>query len=253
MGGRRPFGSIRRLASGRWQAAYWWEGARHLAPRTFNLKSAAAHWLSTAEADLARGGWVDPRASQITFERYSRSWLAMRTDLRPRTREPYVSLLKLHLVPALGRHEIGRITPSVVRSWFADLHSGEGPGQATAARAYRLLRTILNTAVTDELIVKNPCQVKGAGSERWPERVIATVPQVHALADAIAPRFRAAVLLAAYCSLRKGEILALRRGDVDLLHGTVSVRRAVVSLASGELYMGDPKTAAGRRTVASQR
>src|SRR5581483_12465344 len=41
-----------------------------------------------------------------------------------------------------------------------------GPGRATAARCYRLLRTIMNTAVTDELVVKNPCQVKGAGAER---------------------------------------------------------------------------------------
>lgn len=60
----------------------------------------------------------------------------------------------------------------------------------------------------------------------------------------------AAVLLASHCSLRRGEILALRRGDVDLLYCTVTVRRAVVSLATGELFMGDPKTAAGRRMIA---
>ncbi len=108
----------------------------------------------------------------------------------------------------------------------------------------------MNTAVTDELMVKNPCQVKGAGAEGSPERPVITVLQVQALADVIAPRFRAAVLLASYCSLRRGEILALRRGDVDLLHGTVTVPRAVVSLATGELFMGDPKTAAGRRTIA---
>ena len=109
---------------------------------------------------------------------------------------------------------------------------------------------VLNTAVADEVLVKNPCQVKGAGTEHSPERPIASVSEVHALADAIAPRFRAAVLLAAFCSLRKGEILGLRRGDLDLLHGTVAVRRAVVSLADGTLHVGDPKTAAGRRTVA---
>jgi len=108
----------------------------------------------------------------------------------------------------------------------------------------------MNTAVTDELLIKNPCQVKGAGVERSPERPIATVPEVQALADAIGPRFRAAVLLASFCSLRRGEILALRRGDVDLLHCTVTVRRAVVNLNTGELFIGEPKTAAGRRTVA---
>jgi integrase len=180
----------------------------------------------------------------------SRQWLAARTDLRPRTRELYTSLLRLHIRPTLGSFRIARITPSTVRIWFAELSGSNGPGQATAARTYRLLRTIMNTAVTDELLIKNPCQVKGAGVERSPERPIATVPEVQALADAIGPRFRAAVLLASFCSLRRGEVLALRRGDVDLLHCTVAVRRAVVNLNTGELFIGEPKTAASRRTIA---
>jgi len=250
MGGRRQFGSVRRLKSGRWQASYWWEGVRHLAPSTFETKIAATRWLSTVDADLTRGGWVDPRAGQITFGRYAASWLPLRTDLRPKTRELYAGLLRRHLLPAFGQLELGRISSSHVRVWISNMSGPDGPGEATAARSYRLLRTIMNTAVADELILKNPCQVKGGGVERSPERPIATVPQVHALADAIGPRFRAAVLLAAFCSLRRGEILGLQRADVDLLHGTVTVRRAVVSLADGTLHLGDPKTAASRRTVA---
>ncbi len=179
--------------------------------------------------------------------------MRLRTDLRPRTREPYGGLLQRHLGPAFGPVELSKISPSQVRAWFSDLSGGGGPGQATGARCYRLLRTIMNTAVTDGLVVKNPCQVKGAGTERSPERPIASIPEVQALAAAIAPRFRAAVLLAAFCSLRRGEILGLRRGDVDLLYGTVTVRRAVVSLADGTLLIGDRKTAAGRRTVAVPR
>jgi hypothetical protein len=54
----------------------------------------------------------------------------------------------------------------------------------------------MNTAVTDELMVKNPCQVKGAGAERSPEWPNITVLQGQVLADGIVPRFRAAVLLA---------------------------------------------------------
>src|SRR5579884_71394 len=220
MGGRRQFGSVRRLKSGRWQASYWWEGVRHLAPSTFETKIAATRWLSTVDADLTRGGWVDPRAGQITFGRYAASWLPLRTDLRPKTRELYAGLLRRHLLPAFGQLELGRISSSHVRVWISNMSGPDGPGEATAARSYRLLRTIMNTAVADELILKNPCQVKGGGVERSPERPIATVPQVHALADAIGPRFRAAVLLAAFCSLRRGEILGLQRADVDLLHGT---------------------------------
>jgi len=99
-------------------------------------------------------------------------------------------------LPSVLWVEIARITPSIVRSWYAELSGDDGPGRATPTRCYRLLRTIMNTAVTDELMVKNPCQVKGAGAERSPEWPNITVLQGQVLADAIVPRFRAAVLLA---------------------------------------------------------
>jgi hypothetical protein len=64
---RRSFGSLRRYPSGRWQASYWQEGARHLAPSTFATKTAAAQWLSATHADLSRGDWFDPRRAQVLF------------------------------------------------------------------------------------------------------------------------------------------------------------------------------------------
>jgi len=104
-----------------------------VAPRTFPLRGGATRWLSTVEADLARDAWVDPRAGRVTLAEYSRQWLALRTDLRPRTRELYASLLKLHIRPVLGPVEIARITPSIVRNWYAELSGDDGPGQVTAA------------------------------------------------------------------------------------------------------------------------
>jgi integrase len=93
--------------------------------------------------------------------------------------------------------------------------------------------------------------VVGAGSDRARERPVATPGQVVELVEAITPRYRAAVLLAAWCGLRRGEVLALHREDVDLGAGTVTVRRNRVELLeSGTAYDGPPKTAAGRRTVA---
>ncbi|HET9731934.1 MAG TPA: tyrosine-type recombinase/integrase [Acidimicrobiales bacterium] len=248
--GRRQFGNVRKLPSGRWQASYWYDGARHVAPDTFHAKADALAWLSTVETDIARAGWVDPRAGRVPLEEYAAEWLDLRTDLRPRTRELYDGLLRRHIVPGLGHHQIGAITPSLVRRWHGELSGETGPGQSTAARCYRLLRTVLNTAVTDELLVKNPCQIKGGGAERSPERPVASIPEVQALAQAISPRLRCFVLLAAFCSLRRGEILALTRADIDLLHRRVTVRRTVVSLRDGKLLAGPPKTAAGRRTVA---
>ncbi len=73
----------------------------------------------------------------------------------------------------------------------------------------------MNTAVRDGAIVKNPCQLAGAGTDRAKERPVASPAEVVALVEAITPRYRAAVLLAAWCGLRRGEVLGLRRDDVS--------------------------------------
>ena len=62
-----------------------------------------------------------------------------------------------------------------MRHWYASLLRRLDRGDVTVAKAYRLLRAILNTAVADELIVRNPCTIKGGGVERTPERPVATV------------------------------------------------------------------------------
>jgi integrase len=73
----------------------------------------------------------------------------------------------------------------------------------------------MNTAVDDGLIKRNPCRIKGAGSEDSPERPVLSVSQVYALADAVGLRYRALILLAAFSSLRWSELAALRPEDID--------------------------------------
>jgi hypothetical protein len=53
----------------------------------------------------------------------------------------------------------------------------------TVAKAYRLLRAILNTALDDEVIRRNPCRIKGAGQEASPERPIRSPPSSSMVAD----------------------------------------------------------------------
>ena len=120
----------------------------------------------------------------------------------------------------------------------------------TVAKAYQLLKAILNTAVEDGLIRGNPCRIKGAGRERSPERRVLTVPQVYALADATGERYRALILLAAFSSLRWGELAALRRSDLDVQAGTVKVVRQLSDRHGGGFEFGPPKSDASQRTVA---
>jgi integrase len=77
---------------------------------------------------------------------------------------------------------------------------------------------------------------------------VATVAQVAALAEAIDPRFRALVLVAAYAGLRWGELVGLRVKRVDLLHQRITVAEQATEI-DGQFTWGPPKTEAGRRTV----
>jgi integrase len=108
---------------------------------------------------------------------------------------------------------------------------------------------MLNTAVSDELLLRNPCLVRGAGVARSGERTTATLAQVEALAEAVPPRYRRLILLAAWSGARWGELVALSRSRLDLERGTMRIDRQYVELADNSLVLDTPKTAAGIRTV----
>ena len=245
---RRGFGSVRRLPSGRWQARYGTDdGGMVPAPATFPTKRDADDWLATVQADMSRGTWLDPRRSGVTLATYAQGWLSSRRvkgrPLALRTLETYRGSLDRWILPRLGRLELGQITPAVVRRWHAEVSTATGP---TATRqAYATLRAVLNTAVEDEALLRNPCRIRGAGQPTSPERPLLDREQVEALAEAMPAHLRALVLVAFWAHLRLGEVLALRRGDVDTEAGTVRVERQVVEVDAGPVETA-PKSASIR-------
>ncbi len=255
MSRRREFGSVRKLPSGSWQARYEVDGTQSVpAPRTFPTKAEAARWLATVEADQERGLWVDPGAGKMPLADYTWGWLRGQARIAKRTREIYEVQLRLHIlpriepdVPALGGVCLADLTPELIRQWYAALvvrRSG-----SVAAKAYTRLRQILNAAVDDGRIVKNPCRIERGGVERHPEQRFATMVELGVLADAVPDHYRAMVLTAGLAGLREGELFALRWDDVDLDDAVINVRRKRLRLASGEVIEDDPKSRAGRRKV----
>jgi integrase len=248
---RRSFGSIRKRVSGRYQVRYTGEdGQLHPAPETFATEVEARRWLTLAEAQMMRGDWIDPKRGQIELSVYGENWITERPGLRPRTVALYRQLLRSHITPHLGTRMVGDLRPPAIRAWRTKLLNA-GVSQTVAAKAYRLLRAILNTAVhEDELIKVNPCRVKGADKEDTAERPVLTLDQVFALADLMPPKFRAMILLTVFGCLRWGEVTALQRRDLDLVAGKVRVQQAYGDAGDGTgLTLGPPKSRAGKRVV----
>lgn len=249
MSKHRDFGSIRKLPSGQWQVRFRHPISNRLisAGRTFDAKADAAAYLAAVRTDQLRGQWIPPTAGQVTLRSYANQWLQSRRDLGARTNELYRYLLDRYILPELGSTKVARLEPSQIRAWYTSVARDH---RSTATKAYRLLASILRTAVTDRMILVTPCRVEGAGVERSAERPVATVAEVTALADAMPERLRLLVLLACWCQLRRGELLGLRRQDIDLLHATLTVSQTRIFTMKGLSLTKGPKTEAGRRTLA---
>jgi integrase len=174
------------------------------------------------------------------------AWLTDRA-LKPSSRELYRKLLDQKILPQLGDMLLKDITPLTVRAWYANL---DATSPTRRAHTYSLLRTMLASAVDDDLIAANPCHIRGAGSTTRVHRIEpATLAELETIVSALPPRYALMVLLASWCALRWGELTELRRSDIDLKAGKIMIRRAVVPVA-GKTIVGTPKSAAGVRDVA---
>lgn len=247
-GRRRRFGAVRQYRSGSWTASYLApDGERVRADETFETRKDAEIWLSQVEADLSRGDWRAPDAGAVNFRIYAEKWVEER-ELAVRTEDLYRHLLRLHILPTFGALDLDEITAPRVREWRAE-RLRTTKAKTTVAKSYRLLKSIFETAVDDDLVSRNPCRIKGAGKESAAERRIATVAQVDAIADAIGIRWRLMVYLGAYGPMRPEELAGLRRRDVDLDDMVIRVRVAEPERTNGRRAPGETKSDAGVRAV----
>ncbi len=240
----RGFGLVRKLPSGRFQASYLSPSKERVtAPATFGTRQDADGWLSKQRTKLDAGTWRDPKFGTELFGSYAIRWLTER-DLKPRTRVEYQRLLDAHLIPAFGGRELKSITPARVKTWYASLDAS-----TQRARTYSLLKTIAKSAVDDDLVTASPCRIRKAGQSKRRIKIMpATLPELEAVTAAMPERLQLMVLLAAWCGMRYGELVELRRRDVDLLRGKVKITRAVTRVKDSWV-VGDPKSDAGVRDV----
>lgn len=261
-GRRASFGSVRKLPSGRHQARYTGpDGKEHRAPTTFQTKGDADAWLAMQSAAITEHRWrpAPPEKTKLTLREYGETWLVER-ELTPRTRSEYTRTLA-SILAALGDTPLVSLDAAAVRKWYRTLDASKPTARA---HRYALLRTILNSAVNDELLDGNPCRIEKA-AKAPAKRAIrpASIAELNAIAEAMPVRYKLMVLLAAWCALRFGELTELRRHDVELSTvtadgtalrvGVIRVRRGVTwvkdSEGTAQPIIGAPKTESGARDV----
>ena len=226
---------------GRYYAYYTRHGRRWAAPGFFGSLALAQAWLASEYSLIDRGEWTPPaqrrerqEADATTFGDYALRWIEARRKngqpLKRSTRTMYSGYLKNHCAE-LADLPLVEITRDVCDDWYETL----SPGHDTErAHVYAWVRSVLASAQDAGLIDAVPLKIRGAGRTDG-DRTNLELPspaQVQQLADAMAPEHRLAVLLAAWCGLRFGEIAGLQRGDFTMPRdrpAVLHVRRGVVT------------------------
>jgi integrase len=201
---------------------------------------------------LARAVPSEPRRTSrptgLTLADYLDATLRAADDLRESTRYHYASMARKHISPVIGHVPLNQVHPNDVRGLLISMREA-GYSRSYRAVARNVLARSFSSAVSEGLLLRNPLDaVPSLQQEPRPEVQSLDVQQVEALAGAILPRYRAAVLVMAYTGLRIGEAGALTIGNVNLMSRELRVV-AGVSRAGGRLVVTSPKTSAGRRTV----
>ena len=201
----------------------------------------------------ATGGLLaDADKERDTVATYLERWIeTTRTSVRPKTHTRYAEIVRLHLAPGLGRHKLTALKPDYIQKVYAaKLDSGLAP--RTVHHCHAVLHRALAMAVKWNYLPLNPCDRVDA--PRVPRREI--VPPTPAelgwlldTAEAHEDALRGLWAVAIYSGCRLGEVLALQWQDVDLEHGTLTVRRTLVKTKAGMPEYGEPKSVQSRRTL----
>lgn len=212
--------------------------------------------------ELNQNTYVDP--SQLTVKMFLEDhWLrnCEARELSPATLRGYRGIVNLYIIPALGTMKLQRLTSGDVQRMYdkASLTGrtrgeGEGLSGRTVSHIHRVLSSALNFAVDLRYV-----QTNVAGHTRPPrpantEMHALGVEDVGKMLTALETwpdaRLRTIVLVATFTGLRRGELLALRWGDVDLEHGTVTVAQAAQYVKGQGVVFRRPKSYKSRRTIA---
>lgn len=206
--------------------------------RTFTKLRVAEAFKSTVEADKLRGQWIDPAAGKVLFRTYGDEWLDNRVVDRS-TRDQMRSRLEGHVYPVLGRRQLRNIKPSTIQAWLKSIHD---LAPRTRDLIFGHVQSILEAAVDDERIAKNPCKARSVQRPQVPAKKVKPWAPATALAvqHNLPDRYELVAVTGSQLGLRQGESFGLSPDDIDRDARNVHVARQV-KLVGHRLVFAPPK------------
>ena len=249
-------GSIyRRKSDGKWVASITLDDGKR---KVFygKTKKEVTEKLIKARSEQQQGILVT--APQQTLAQFLHDWLenTQKNSIRARTYERYEEIIRLHIVPVLGRHQLHNVTAQHLQAFYAK-KSKEGLSSTTIASFHNVLHKALECAVKWSLVPRNVCELASPPRRERFEVQPLTAEQAQKLLEAARGHYMEALFcLALATGMRRGELMALKWQDIDFSTNTLQIRRTlsrIPSKMSAEKGKGfeeaEPKTKKSRRSV----
>lgn len=211
----------------RWQVRYR-DPAGEQRSQNFARRADAEAFAAEVENELRRGVYIDPTAGRVKLDAYARDWLAASTA-GPTTVERYEGVVRNHIGPHLGRYEIRSLSqPSVIQKWIRTLQDA-GLEASSIGGFSDVLSAILDAAVDDGLLPRNPCRASSVKLPKLPKKKVVPWPleRVRAVIEGLPERVRTGGSLAFGCGLRQGEVFGIAVDDIDFRRRVVHVNRQI--------------------------
>jgi integrase len=231
--------------SGKWLKRYKFvfrDGRGKVTSRTFRRLREAQDKKAELRGQRSRGELLDASLARKTL---SELWehFAATSRVKASTMHFYENSWHVHVEPALGHKRLRDVRRGDLERFYADLEAQTT--LATRRAVQQLVRRLFTVAVNSEWIAKNPATGIPMPSAEQREPRFLTESEVGAIAENVAPRYRALVWTLALAGLRIGEATALR---VKNLNGVIRVVENSPEV-KGKKVAGTPKTRGSRRDV----
>jgi integrase len=226
----------------------WDEGKRKRVTRYGKSKEEVVAKISELRRQHFEG-IVSP-GERMTVERFLALWLteSLRHTVRPSTYQSYESVIRLYIVPVIGKKQLHTLSVVDVELMVAG-RIAKGLSPRTAQYAHAVLRRALNQAMAWDLVTRNVAMMARAPRVEQHEATALTPEEAERfLSAARKHRLQSLFVIAIALGLRQGEVMALQWSDVDLDRGTLSVRHTLRK-QDRQFVLSAPKTRRSRRTI----
>jgi integrase len=237
-----------------WRAHYRTPDGRQR-NKSFKRKVDAEHFLTTIDNGKLTGGFVDPQLGRLLFGAWAHSWLASQVQLKPSTLHRYEGIVRTHLLPRWAGVRLADLSHSAIQQWLTDLACERSP--ATVVKIHRVLSLVLEHAVRDGRLPRNPARGVKLPRVELQEHIYLSHAQVDQLARLVArqyseqtraphkdreaaAKYGLVVLFLAYTGVRWGEMAGLRVCRLDLQRRRATIAESV-TIVRGRPVWGSPK------------